>query len=129
MLQWLYTYVPSVYPQCFICFLYTYVASVSNACLKCFICLLLYIASVVPGCFKGMLQLFRIDVAKVDRDIAYVAMTIHVCCKRLFQMFYLFFQMYVASVFIWMLRMFHTYVCKCFCQNVAYVLQWLFKCF
>jgi hypothetical protein len=34
---------------------------------------------------------FCIDVAKVDQDIAYVAMVIHVSYKRLFQMFHLFF--------------------------------------
>ena len=39
----------------------------------------------------GMLQLFRMDVAKVDRDVAYVAMVVHVCCKLLFPMFDLFF--------------------------------------
>jgi hypothetical protein len=53
-----------------------------------------YIANVCFSCrrcFRGMLQVFRIDVAKVDRDIAYVAMAIHICCKRLFQMFHLFF--------------------------------------
>jgi hypothetical protein len=51
------------------------------------------------------------DVEKVDQDVAYVAMVVHVCCKRLFQMFYLFFfWTYVASVFIWMLHMFHTYI-------------------
>jgi hypothetical protein len=53
---------------------------------------------------------FRMDVGKVDQDVAHVAMVVHVCCKRLFQMFYLFFWTYVASVFIWMLHMFHTYV-------------------
>jgi hypothetical protein len=53
---------------------------------------------------------FRMDIAKVDRDVAYVARVVHVCCKHLFPMFHLFFQMYVASVFIWMLHMFHTYI-------------------
>jgi hypothetical protein len=33
----------------------------------------------------------RIDVAKVDRDIACVAMATHICCKRPFQVFHLFF--------------------------------------
>jgi hypothetical protein len=33
---------------------------------------------------------FHIDVAKVDPDIAHVAVTIHVCCKSLFKMFHLF---------------------------------------
>jgi hypothetical protein len=43
---------------------------------------------------------FHMDVAKVDQDVAYVAMGGHVCCKRLFLMFHLFFQTHVASVFI-----------------------------
>jgi hypothetical protein len=53
-----------------------------------------------------MLQVFRIsvakvdrNVAKVDRDVAYVAMAMHVCFKCMFQIFYLY-QTYVASVFI-----------------------------
>jgi hypothetical protein len=37
------------------------------------------------------LQVFHFDVAKVDRDVAHIAMAIHVCCKCMFQMFYLFF--------------------------------------
>jgi hypothetical protein len=64
---------------------------------------------------------FYVDVAKLDRDIAYVAMVVHVCCNLLFLIFDLFFQTYVASVFIWMLHMFHTYIasilyrcCICF---------------
>ena len=67
-----------------------------------------------------MLQVFHMDVTKVDRVVAYVAMAIYVCCKRLFQMFHLFFQTYVASVFIGMLNMFHTNI-ECFYLNVAYV--------
>jgi hypothetical protein len=31
-------------------------------------------------CFKDMLQMFHTDIAKVNR---YVAMVVHVCCKRL----------------------------------------------
>jgi hypothetical protein len=31
-----------------------------------------------------IIQMFQRYFAKVDRDIAYVAMTIHVCCKSLF---------------------------------------------
>jgi hypothetical protein len=38
------------------------------------------------------------DVAKVDRDVAYVASVSKTCCKRLFKMFYLL-QTYVASIF------------------------------
>jgi hypothetical protein len=63
-------------------------AHVASICFNCFICL------------KGMLQGFCMDVVKVDRDVAYVAMVVHICCKRLFPMFHLFFQIYVASVFI-----------------------------
>jgi hypothetical protein len=33
---------------------------------------------------------FHVAVAKVDRDVAYVAMVVHVCCKLLFPMFHLF---------------------------------------
>jgi hypothetical protein len=45
-----------------------------SACCKCFIC------------FRGMLQLFHMDVAKVVRDVAYVANVSEV----LFKMFHLF---------------------------------------
>ena len=61
-----------------------------------------------------MLQVFHVDVAKVDQDVAYVAMVVHIYCKLLFSIFQLFFQTYVASVFIWMLRMFHTYAISVF---------------
>jgi hypothetical protein len=105
-------------------------AHVASICFKCLIC------------FRGMLQVFQIDIVKVDRDIAYVAMVVHVCYKGLFQCF-----ICVSDVcckcFIWMLRMFHTYVasvscgcCICFTYmlqifhlDVAYVLQWLHTCF
>jgi hypothetical protein len=61
-----------------------------------------------------MLQVFCMQVVNLDRDVAYVAVAIHVCCKRLFQMFHLFFHMYGASVFIWMLHMFPIYVASVF---------------
>ena len=50
-----------------------------------------------------------------------VAMVVHVCCKRPFQMFHLFFQTYVASVLIWMLHMFHIYVASVYVRNVSSV--------
>jgi hypothetical protein len=31
------------------------------------------------SCFRGMLQVFHMDVAKIDQDVTYVAMIIHVC--------------------------------------------------
>ena len=54
--------------------------------------------------------MFHANVAKVDRDVTYVAMVVNVCCKLLFPMFHLLFQTYVARVFIWILHMFHKYV-------------------
>jgi hypothetical protein len=93
-----------------------------------------------------MLQVFHLDIAKVDRDVAHVAMAIHVCFKCIFQMFNLFFQTFVASVssgccicficmlqvFYWMLDMFvrvfkyfasvSDACCKCFSYFI-YMLQ------
>jgi hypothetical protein len=64
------------------------------------------------------------DIAKIDRDIAYIAMVVHVCCKLLFSMFHLFFSevcckcvLDVAYVFIHILQVFYL--------DVAYVLQWI----
>jgi hypothetical protein len=71
---------------------------VASVCFKCF------------SFFIGMLQVFHMDVEKVDRDVAYVAIVVHVCCKLLFLMFHLFFHTHFASMFIWMLHMFYTYV-------------------
>jgi hypothetical protein len=47
-----------------------------------------------------VLQVFQMDVAKVDRDVPYVAMVVNVCCKCLFPMFHQCFQTYVASVYL-----------------------------
>jgi hypothetical protein len=44
-----------------------------------------------------MLQIFYIDVAKVDWDIAHIAMAIHVRFKCMFQIFHLF-QTYVTNI-------------------------------
>jgi hypothetical protein len=75
-------------------------AHVANVCFKCF------------RCFSGTLHVFHLDVAKVDPDVAYVSMSIHVCCKRLFQCFICFSRH--------MLQVFHL--------NVAYFTM-AFKCF
>ena len=48
-----------------------------------------YVSS-VSDVFIWMLHAFHLDVAKVDRDVAHVAVVVHVCCKYLFQMFQLF---------------------------------------
>jgi hypothetical protein len=69
-----------------------------------------HVAIICFTCFRDMLQLFRIgiakvdrDVTKVDRDVVHVAMAMHICLKCMFQIFHLY-QAYVASVFIWMLQ-------------------------
>jgi hypothetical protein len=71
-----------------------------------------------------MLQVFHMDVAKVDRDLAYVASVSEACCKHLFKVFHLF-QMYAADVLIWMLHRFQQYVArvcsKCFSCFISYV--------
>jgi hypothetical protein len=82
---------------------------VSSLCFKCF------------SSFRCTFQLLRADVAKVDQDIAYVAMVAHVCCKRLSLMFHLFLYMYVASV---------SDAClKCFICLLWYVASVAFECF
>jgi hypothetical protein len=48
----------------------------------------------VLRCFGGMF----IDIAKINRDAAHVAMAMHVCFKYMFQMFHL--QTKVASIFV-----------------------------
>jgi hypothetical protein len=51
---------------------------VASVCFKCF------------RCFRGMLQVFHLDVAKLDRDVLYVASVSEACCKSLFKIFHLF---------------------------------------
>ena len=70
-----------------------------------------------------MLQLFHMDVAKVDRHVAYVAMVVHVCCKLPFPMFHMFFQTYVTSMFILYVAYVSHICCDCVYLDVAYVLQ------
>jgi hypothetical protein len=53
------------------------------------------------------------DVAKVDRNVAYIASVSDVCCKRLFKMFHLF-QIYVVSVLSG---------CCIYCSGYTYMLQ------
>jgi hypothetical protein len=42
---------------------------------------------------------FHVDVAKVDRDIAYFASVSEECCKSLFKIFHLFSRRMFANVF------------------------------
>jgi hypothetical protein len=71
------------------------------------------VASVCFKCFRGMLQVFCIDVPNVDRDDAYVTMVVHVCCKLGSQCFICFLDI----------------CCKCVYLNVAYVSYIRCKCF
>jgi hypothetical protein len=96
-----------------------------------------YAANICFKCFKGMLQLLYMDVAKVDLDVTHVTYFTNiseVCCKRLLKMFHLFRRYVAVSVlsrcyiyivccryFISMLHMFHTHIasilsryCICF---------------
>jgi len=57
---------------------------------------------------------FNMNVAKVVWDVEYVAMVIHVGCKRVFQMFHLFFS---------------DVCCMCFYLDVAHVLHIYYICF
>ena len=54
------------------------------------------------------------DAAKVDQDVVYVAMVVHLCCICLFLMFHLFFS---------------DLCCKCVCFDIAYVSHVCYKCF
>jgi hypothetical protein len=84
--------------------MFTLKEHVANICFECF------------RCFKGMLQLFYIDVAKVDWDVAYVAIVVHVCCKGLLPMFHLCLSG-CCICFTHMLHVFYldvAYVCKGF---------------
>jgi hypothetical protein len=102
----------------------------------CQVLLKAHTASVYFKCFRGMLQVFQTDIAKADRDVAYVAMVVYLCYKGLLPMFHLCFgdicckcvYLDVAFVshiccrhFICMLRMF-AMIFKCF-QKLFLVFQ------
>jgi hypothetical protein len=48
------------------------------------VALKLHVASVCFNCFRGMLQVFYIDVAKVDRDVAHVTIVFSSVCLKCF---------------------------------------------
>jgi hypothetical protein len=85
-----------------------------------------HVISVCFMCFIGTLQLFHADVAKVDQDVAYVAMVVHVCCKGLSPMFHLCFRMDVASVFYLDVASVLSRYCVCFCNNFQVFSRWFF---
>jgi hypothetical protein len=77
---------------------------VVNACFKCF------------RCFIGMFQVFRTNVAKVDHDVAYVAIIVHVCCNL---------QVSIPNVS----SVFSDVCCKCVYFDIAHVSYIRCKCF
>jgi hypothetical protein len=99
---------------------------VASACFKCF------------RSFVGMFQVFHADVTKVDRNVAYVVMVIHVCCKCVFPMFHLFFrrtlQVCLSRYYICfthILQVFYmdvAYVCNCFSCVFESVSDVCFEC-
>jgi hypothetical protein len=104
MFQVFYVDVAKVDLGCCVHMLQAYVSSVLNVsdiCFKWFIWMLhmllwlyTHVLRVCFKCFKRfkcMLRVFlHLDVEKVDMDVAYVAMVIHACFNRMFQVFYLF---------------------------------------
>jgi uncharacterized CHY-type Zn-finger protein len=79
---------------------------VASLCLKYF------------SCFRCMFQLFHANVAKVDRDVAYVAMVVHVCCKRLSPMFHLFFIHVCCKCFICLLLYLNVFKSRSGCLHM-----------
>jgi hypothetical protein len=58
------------------------------------------------------------DIAEVDWDVAYVVMVVHVCCKLLFSMFHLFFDICCKCVYLDVVYVF-THMLQVFYLNVA----------
>jgi hypothetical protein len=52
----------------------------------------------VSNVFRLTLQVFHLDVAKIDLNVAYVAMVIHVCAQEHVSKCFICFQTYVAIV-------------------------------
>jgi hypothetical protein len=74
----------------------------------------------------GTFQLFHTDVAKLDRDVAYVTMVVHVRCKCMALLFHLFFS-YVCCKCVYLDIAYVSHICcKCFIWMFAYVCSDLF---
>jgi hypothetical protein len=96
-------------------------------------------ARVASVCFRDficMLPVFYVDVAKIDRDIAYVVMAIHyvanVCFRRMLYVFYLgvaYVSHLCCKCFIRMLHIFSARISLVFETYVASVLAILDVCY
>jgi hypothetical protein len=71
---------------------------------------------------------FHMDVAKIDQDVAHIAMVVHVCYKRPFQMFYLPFSD-VCCKYVYFDVAYVSHICCKFYLDVLYVLQCPFPVF
>ena len=101
----------------------TSVSSVSSRCCICcygYTCMFQACVSNASDVFRLILQMFHLDIVKVDLDIAYVAMAIHTCFKTMFQVFHMFSDV-CCKCFIWMLQVYVPNVlsvsdicCNCF---------------
>jgi hypothetical protein len=60
------------------------------------------------------------DVGKIDRDVVYIVMVVHVCCERLFLMFHLRLDVYCKCVYLDVAYVSHI-CCKVFYLDVVYV--------
>ena len=63
----------------------------------------MHVSSTCFKCFILMLQVFYLDVVKVDLDVAHVAMAIHAYLKNMFQVFHLF-SVICCTCFNWMFQ-------------------------
>jgi hypothetical protein len=89
----------------------------------CHVLLKAHVVNVCFECFRGILQMFQMDVAKVDQDVAYVTMIVHVYCKGLLPMFHLCFLdicykcvvLYGCCIWLqWFSSVFRCFFFKCF---------------
>jgi hypothetical protein len=71
---------------------------------------------------------FHADIAKVDRDVVYVAMIVHVCCKLLFPMFHLFFP-HVCCKCVYLDVTYVSYILQVFLSRCYICFTIVFKCF
>jgi hypothetical protein len=69
-------------------------AHVAYVCFKCF------------RYFRVVLQVFYIDVAKVDRDVPHVAMAIHTYFKCVDSKYFIYFRRISCKCLIWMLHIY-----------------------
>jgi hypothetical protein len=71
---------------------------------------------------------FYMGVVIVDQDVAHVAIVVYICCKRLFQLFHMFF-ICMLQVCLFRCYICFTHMLQVFYLDVAYVLQWFFQVF